>query len=111
MSVCCCSLAGTAACRTCLNNPDADRPPVVRTNTVAVFDPILITRNKTNADRIRAMTDEELADFITRQRFSSVNAVADKLGIDVSPMFLIGCKNTLNWLKQDAERNEEKNDE
>ena len=64
-------------------------------------------RPMTNADRIRAMTDEELADFITRQRFASVNAVADKLGIDVSSMFLIGCKNMLNWLKQEAERSEE----
>ena len=65
------------------------------------------SRAVTNADRIRTMTDEELADFITRQRFSSVNPVADKLGIDVSSMFLIGRKNTLNWLKQEAERNEE----
>lgn len=65
------------------------------------------TGNKTNADCIRAMTDEELADFITRQRFASVNAVADKLGIDVSSMFLIGCKNMHNWLKQEAERSEE----
>ncbi len=61
MSVCCCTLAGTAACRTCPNNQDADRPPVVRTNITAGFDPILITGNKTNADRIRQMSDYELA--------------------------------------------------
>ena len=24
MAICCCSLAGTAACRTCFNNPDAE---------------------------------------------------------------------------------------
>ena len=60
-----------------------------------------------NADIIRAMTDEELADFITKQRFCTVNEIADKLGIDVSIAFLIGCKNTLYWLKQEAERSEE----
>lgn len=33
MSVCCCSLAGTAACRTCPNNPNAETPPPVITYT------------------------------------------------------------------------------
>lgn len=61
----------------------------------------------TNADKIRQMSDEELADFITNQRFSSLNQVADKFGIDFSPMFLIACKNMLDWLKQEAERSEE----
>lgn len=60
------------------------------------------TGNKTNADRIRAMTDEELADFITRQRFYAINPIADKFGIDVSSIFLIGRKNMLDWLKQEA---------
>ena len=27
MAICCCSLAGTAACRTCFNNPDAEISP------------------------------------------------------------------------------------
>lgn len=67
------------------------------------------TGNKTNADCIRAMTDEELADFITKQRFCTVDVIADKLGIDLSPstLFLTGCKNMLDWLKQDAERSED----
>lgn len=61
--VCCCSLAGTAACRTCSNNPFAETPPPVRTYTVSATDPVLIIGQKTNADRIRAMTDEELAEL------------------------------------------------
>lgn len=63
------------------------------------------TGNKTNADCIRAMTDEELADFITKQRFCTVDVIADKLGIDLSPsiLFLTGCKNMLDWLKQEVD--------
>lgn len=61
MASCYCSLAGTKACRYCSNNPNAETPPVLRTNTVFTTDTVLITGIKTNADRIRAMTDEELA--------------------------------------------------
>jgi hypothetical protein len=38
-------MAGTLACRSCTNNPNADTPPVVRTNTVTATDKVLITRN------------------------------------------------------------------
>jgi hypothetical protein len=61
MSSCCCSLAGTAACRTCSNYPFAESPPPVRTYTVSATNPVLITGQKTNADRIRSMTDDALA--------------------------------------------------
>lgn len=54
----------------------------------------------TNADRIRAMTDEELADFIARQRFSTINPIADMFEVDVTAQFIEGRKNMLNWLKQ-----------
>ena len=64
MSSCCCSLAGTAACRTCTNNPNAETPPPVRTYTTWVTDKVMITGVQTNADKIRSMTDEELADFL-----------------------------------------------
>ena len=64
MSICGCSLAGTAACRKCSNNPFAEQPPVVRTYTISSTDAVLITGRKTNADRIRAMSDEELAKLI-----------------------------------------------
>lgn len=60
-------------------------------------------RKRTNADKIRQLTDEELADFITRQRFSAVNPIADKLGIDVTTAFIVGRKNVLEWLKQEVQ--------
>lgn len=60
-------------------------------------------KKQTNADRIKQLTDEELADFITRQRFSVVNTLADKLGIDVTTAFIVGRKNALDWLKQEVE--------
>lgn len=63
MGVCCCSLAGTLACKYCSNNPEAERPPIVCTYTTVATDPILITGMKTNADKIRAMSDEELAEW------------------------------------------------
>lgn len=66
MSSCCCSLAGTAACRYCTNNPYAETPPPVRTYTTIVTDGVLITGQKTNADRIRQMTDKELARYIDK---------------------------------------------
>lgn len=62
---------------------------------------------KTNADRIRAMTDEELADFMTRQRFSVVNLIADRLGINVTSQFLEGRKNSLDWLKQEVDNDKQ----
>ena len=56
-----------------------------------------------NGDAFRQMSDEELADFIARQRFSVVKPIADKLGIDVTTAFIIGRKNVLDWLKQEVE--------
>ena len=56
----------------------------------------------TNADRIRAMTDEELADFIARQQFAVVNSIADRFGIDVTLQFIAGRKNMLGWLKKEV---------
>ena len=79
MSVCCCSLAGTAACQHCRNNPFATD---VWSNTITTDHievkpfgngvdvcpvcgkPSTIGKPQTNADRIRAMTDKELAEFL-----------------------------------------------
>ena len=58
----CCSLAGTKACQSCQNNPYATN---IRTNTVVVTDKILYTNIKTNADKIRSMSDEELARLLS----------------------------------------------
>ncbi len=60
MSVCCCSLAGTAACRSCSNNPYADFPPTVRTNTVTVTDKIFYAQEKIKAKWIKADTHNYL---------------------------------------------------
>ena len=54
MSVCCCSLAGTNACKTCRFGTDG----------ITVSTPYLAPKPKTNAGRIRSMSDEELAEFI-----------------------------------------------
>ena len=80
MTVCWCSLAGTAACQHCPQNPFAT--DVWTNNPVTVdhieakpfgngFDvcpvcgkPNTIGKPQTSADRIRAMTDEELAEIM-----------------------------------------------
>ena len=99
MSSCCCSLAGTAACRTCSNNPFAETPPPVRTYTVSSTDPVLITGQKTNADRIRAMTDEELAKFI----FDCVACDDCPVGSKKCKREFAKCKDAaLCWLKQES---------
>ena len=53
----------------------------------------------TNADRIRAMTDEELADFL-----NSVMIDATRHGSLGSPLHVCGGEGvrTLEWLKQEA---------
>ena len=77
MAVCCCSLAGTAACQHCSANPFATDVWTNKTVTVDHIEakpfgdgidvcpvcgkPSTIGKPQTNADRIRAMTDEELA--------------------------------------------------
>lgn len=61
MSSCCCSLAGTAACKNCANNPyatGADGVMAVVNHLRTYVEP------QTNADHIRAMTDEELAEWM-----------------------------------------------
>ena len=79
MSICCCSLAGTAACQHCSNNPFATD---VWTNRTVIVDhiearpfgdglnvcpvcgkPSTIGKPTTNADRFRSKTDEELTSF------------------------------------------------
>ena len=63
MAVCCCSLAGTAACQHCSQNPFATDVWTNKTVTVC-GKPSTILNPMTNADRIRSMTDEELAEWI-----------------------------------------------
>ena len=81
MAVCCCSLAGTAACQHCRNNPMATdvwtNIGMVMTDHAEVKPlgsdlggclvcgkPSAVNKSITNADRIRSMSDEELAELI-----------------------------------------------
>ena len=84
--ICCCSLAGTKACQTCSNNPEATG---IRTNTVVATNRVLISGVRTNADRIRNMTDEELVDEYIRI-YNQLNKYTD------SWAWLRG------WLKQEV---------
>lgn len=81
MSICCCSLAGTAACQHCPQNQFATEVWANNTVTTDHVDaqpfgngidvcpvcgkPSTIGKPKTNADRVRSMSDEELAEIIT----------------------------------------------
>lgn len=61
-----------------------------------------VTVKPSRADKIRDMSDEELAYFIARQRFSTINHIADKLGVDVTPEFIVCQKNVLDLLKREV---------
>ena len=95
MSSCCCSLAGTAACRTCCNNPNAETPGPVRTNTIIASGTTMVVGQRTNADRIRSMTDEELAAFMTKG--------CDNITIDACKRNHDCAECWLDWLKEEAE--------
>lgn len=61
---------------------------------------------RTNADRIRAMTDEELADFLAEQQLDLVETIYDLFKMPV-PDYLAGVKDdALDWLRQEAEEGE-----
>ena len=74
MAVCCCSLAGTAACQHCRNNPFATDvwTNTTTTETTGTGDYVRTfmvnpKTSKTNADKIRSMTNEQLADWLYRE--------------------------------------------
>ena len=52
------------------------------------------------------MTAEELAHFITDQRFTVPNKVADECGVDITPQYIRGLDNTLAWLKREVDNEE-----
>ena len=60
MSMCNCSLAGTASCNYCSNNQNAERPPVVRSSAVTATDSILHTGQtfNSNPDATKKALDE-----------------------------------------------------
>ena len=57
---------------------------------------------RTNADRIRAMSDEELADFLAEQQLDLVETIYGLFKMPV-PDYLAGVKDdALDWLKEEA---------
>ena len=72
----------------------------------AVFHTPPVNNPKTNADRIRAMSDEELADWLARKQIDNVVSTLKLAGIhleehpDVKDEVK---KDALEWLKQPAE--------
>ena len=58
-----------------------------------------IERKQTNADRIRRMTDEELAGFIADQRFCIVKPIAKKLDCDIEDSYDACRAVMLEWMK------------
>lgn len=117
MTACWCSLAGTAACQHCRSNPMATDVWTNKTVTVDHIDakpfgngldvcpvcgkPTTIGKPQTNADRIRAMTDEELAEWIGKIQYDTAYFCAgeDKQKYPYPDGWL-------DWLKQEAEGSE-----
>jgi hypothetical protein len=65
-----------------------------------------LPKAKTNADRIRAMTDEELADWIARTQIANVAEALEIVGVPwerKAGMKDEVSKEVLEWLQQPAE--------
>jgi len=121
MAVCCCSLAGTAACQHCRNNPMATDVWTNKTVTVEHVEvkpfgngidvcpvcgkPSTIGKPITNADRIRAMTDEELAEFLQKNRGGCRALTTESYVCDFYTDDLHTDCNAcwLDWLKQEVD--------
>lgn len=117
MSVCCCSLAGTAACQHCRNNPFATDVWTNRTVTVDHIEarpfgdgldvcpvcgkPSTIGKPTTNADKIRSMRDEEMAELFIKIQDDVVDFYNSNLAY--STEFPRMKRNWLGWLKQEVE--------
>lgn len=103
MSTCCCSLAGTAACKTCTNNPNADLSKLTVATMIwsgSNFTEIFGNKPLTNADRIRAMTDEELAELLRDEQCNACDWQGNDCGDEAQ------CKaDVLKWLKQECDDN------
>ena len=54
-----------------------------------------------NADRIRAMTDEELAEFLAEEQFRIANTVFQTVGYGLEKQVIYAQR--LDWLQQPAE--------
>jgi len=101
-TVCCCSMVGTKSCAMCSNNPYADPTRhfsyYIRAEYACKFKE---NKPKTNADRIRAMSDEELTAFIFTTRLcDTVCPPIDDRG-NICIKDCVKCVG--NWLKQECD--------
>ena len=62
-----------------------------------------INKPQTNADRIRAMTDEELAEFLLNRDLDVVEKASKAAGFTYKVSREECLKNVLDWLKQEAQ--------
>lgn len=116
MSVCCCSLAGTAACQHCSANPFATDVWTNKTVTVDHIEakpfgngldvcpvcgkPSTIGKPQTNADRIRSMTDAELAEWFGMSERMCPDGFSETIDCDACPEVCTG--HWLLWLKEEV---------
>ena len=117
MGACWCSLAGTAACQHCRNNPMATDVWTNKTVTVDHIDakpfgngldvcpvcgkPTTIGKPQTKADQIRNMSDEELAEWIVAIIAQETIYSARKVP---TPDYAIEMRQRwLEWLRQECE--------
>ena len=63
--------------------------------------------HKTNADRIRAMSDKELAEFLCHFRSDDAATCS---GCKAEPYCRLGHNGMIDWLQQPAEEVNEEND-
>jgi len=103
MSSCCCSLAGTAACQKCANNPYATRADGV----MAVVSHLrTYVGPQTNYDRLVSKTPEELAEWLV----AIINhAESDNCGKSC-PLYSYCIESNggmLDWLKAPADEVDE----
>ncbi len=98
MSACCCSLAGTVACDHCRNKSMTFEYSAGTTYSSEDFD--FPKKKQTNADRIRAMSDEELADWLCH---IVSNETVNCPHCIVQEYCKMGRNGFKDWLKQPSE--------
>lgn len=109
MSACCCSLAGTAACQTCSQNPFAVMSKMMTPQPTILRDIMVNAQTEkpmTNGDKIRSMSDYDLADWIADILNHCDNKKPEDECLDSCPLYTCcndGPDSIEDWLKLPAE--------
>lgn len=96
-------------CVTCQANCERAGQHHVRTDCVSYLpkDYPNYLKPQTNADRIRAMTDEELARFIARQQVEAIEPALRystmNVPFELEQTYIDAKQEWLDWLKQEAD--------